>query len=190
MNKKKIILLVATSVLLCAAFLIPLNNSGVLNFTANATMRRGNTPFQIILDESSSTGWSTGNQGSDTYRHSDLSTTTSGGSTFEASLYVYTNGYLNGNVSYPAGSLVRAVFTKGDIFLDLSFTLKNITSPSSVVIDGEFSNSKNGAPDVTKLTYTNFTDNGDNSFSFKENTSSALYMTIQIDKITINYTCY
>ena len=149
----------------------------------------GSNPYQIVLTKGQKTQTWQGNTGGKDYVEYNFSTTTTGGSPFTGKCTIWESGYLDGSISYEDNAICIADFSKGDIYAEVNFTLREIASPTNVILDGEFRNSTASAADTNQLVFNSFTDNGDGSYTIVDNCASSHFMYIKINTITINYTC-
>lgn len=181
MNRNKILLLVSIASACALAGTALVTNATLKNSDVRALTRGGSTPYQLVLGRANQTGWS-GYNNTITW---NLSVKTA--SNFDFPVAVTLTKGDSGNIQYPEGYVCNANYYDGNPFLTVTFTLKGITAPVSVVLDGTFESSPSSAPDASQVTFTNFTDNGDGTYSFSGNTS--YYRHIQLATVTVNYTC-
>lgn len=187
MNRNKILLLVSIASACALAGTALVTNATLKNSDVRALTRGGSTPYQLVLGRTNQIGWSSGNSGGQDYTQWNLSIKTQSESDFPVTCKLWKGS--EGKIDYPAGYICNGTFYDGNPYLEVTLTLKGISSPVSVVLDGTFENSTNSTPATNQLTYTDFTDNGDGTYSFLGSTSAYRYRHIQLATVTVNYTC-
>ena len=138
---------------------------------------------QIVLTDQETKANGGGNYGGWDHKEFVFNATTPTGSSFTPSGGLHYQGDGSVAVKYD-GHIFRASFDV--LYLTLDFTLRNIVSPTSVVLEGSFTN---GSGTVSELSFTNFVDNGDNVYTLSINTNGQGYTSLVCDRILVNYNC-